>query len=170
MKLKNLFLALAILGTMISVPALAVEPQERLEDPVLESRAREISAILRCLVCQNQSIDDSNAGLAKDLRLLVRERLVAGDTDDQVIGYIVDRYGDYVLLKPPVKSTTYALWGAPIAISFLGIWFFVSVFRRRDNTGGEDSQENTSTDGAPEPLSPEESKRLARLMKESDLT
>lgn len=170
MKLKNLFLALAILGAMMSTPALAVTPQERLEDPVLEARAREISAILRCLVCQNQSIDDSNAGLARDLRLIVRERLVAGNSDDQVISYIVDRYGDYVLLKPPVKSNTYALWGAPIAIGLLGIWFFASVFRRQDKTGDEDQPENTSADGTPRSLTAEESKRLARLMKESDPT
>ncbi len=98
----------------ITGPAQAVEPDEILSDSVLEARARELSRQLRCVVCQSQNIDDSNAPLAKDLRLLVRERLVAGDSDDQVISYLVERYGDYVLLKPPVQRNTLFLWAAPI--------------------------------------------------------
>ena len=103
--------AIAVLALVFSFAAVApaswaVEPDEILDDPVLEARAREISKGLRCLVCQNQSIDDSNAGLARDLRILLRERLVAGDSNSAAIAFIVDRYGDFVLLRPPVKPTT----------------------------------------------------------------
>jgi cytochrome c-type biogenesis protein CcmH len=93
----------------------AWNPGEALQDPVLEARARALSANLRCLVCQNQSIDDSDADLARDLRILVRERIAAGDTDDQVIDYLVDRYGEFVLLKPRLGTSTYLLWGLPFA-------------------------------------------------------
>ncbi|HYC02916.1 MAG TPA: cytochrome c-type biogenesis protein [Azospirillaceae bacterium] len=106
----------ALLAALLSGPALAVQPEEILPDPAMEARAREISKDLRCLVCQNQSIDDSNAGLAKDLRVLVRERLVAGDSNDQVIEFVTARYGDYVLLDPPVKPATYGLWFGPAAV------------------------------------------------------
>lgn len=110
-----------LLGLMtISNPAFAWNPDEALKDPVLESRARSISAELRCLVCQNQSIDDSDAELAKDLRVLVRERLVAGDSDEQVFEYLVARYGEFVLLKPRVSLKTYLLWGLPAAFLLLG--------------------------------------------------
>jgi cytochrome c-type biogenesis protein CcmH len=111
--------------------AWAVEPEEVLADPVLEQRARDISQELRCLVCQNQSIDDSNAGLARDLRILVRERLVAGDSDQAVIAHIVARYGDFVLLRPPFKPTTYALWLGPAVIFLLAGVGIVVYFRRR---------------------------------------
>ena len=97
-------------------PARAVEPGEMLSDPVLETRARSLSEGLRCLVCQNQSIDDSQAPLAKDLRLLVRERLKAGDSDDQVRAFLVSRYGDFILLKPPLRLGTFLLWGAPFMV------------------------------------------------------
>lgn len=110
--------------------ALAVEPDEALADPALELRAREISANLRCVVCQNASIDASHAGVARDLRLLVRERLVAGDTDDQVYDFVVARYGDYVLFKPFWKPTTYALWLTPLALAIFGGLFVFSFFRR----------------------------------------
>jgi cytochrome c-type biogenesis protein CcmH len=115
--------------------ASAVEPDEMLDDPVLEARAREISKNLRCLVCQNQSIDDSNADLARDLRIIVRQRLVAGDSNDQVTQYIVDRYGDFVLLRPPVKVTTYALWFGP-AIILLAAAAGLAVVARRRRGGG----------------------------------
>lgn len=112
---------LAAFFVVLALPTAAVEPKEVLADPALEARAREISKELRCLVCQNQSIDDSNADLARDLRVLVRERLTQGDSDDQVLDYLVKRYGDYVLLKPPVKSSTYVLWFGPLVILILGI-------------------------------------------------
>lgn len=100
---------------LVSATALAVEPDEMMADPALEARAREISQHLRCVVCQNQSIDDSNADLAHDMRLLVRERLQAGDSDQEVVDYVVARYGNFVLLRPPVQADTLALWLAPFA-------------------------------------------------------
>jgi cytochrome c-type biogenesis protein CcmH len=110
--------------------SMAVEPDEILADPVLESRARDISENLRCVVCQNETIDTSNAGVARDLRLLVRERLVAGASDDEVYDYVVARYGDYVLFYPPWKSTTYALWLAPFFGALFGIIIVGRTFRR----------------------------------------
>lgn len=106
----------ALLATLAAGSARAVQPDEILKDPQLESRARSLSAGLRCLVCQNQSIDDSDAPLAKDLRVLVRERLLAGDSDDDVMAYVVARYGEFVLLKPPVNSHTLLLWLGPLII------------------------------------------------------
>ncbi|MEQ9121032.1 MAG: cytochrome c-type biogenesis protein CcmH, partial [Alphaproteobacteria bacterium] len=124
--------AAALLALVLGGPAGAVLPDEILADPKLEARARELSLELRCLVCQNQSIHDSNAELARDLRLLVRERLVAGDTNEEALEYIRARYGDFVLLKPPVKSTTYLLWFGPAAFLALGaLAVFVTVHRRR---------------------------------------
>jgi cytochrome c-type biogenesis protein CcmH len=111
---------LAVLAALMAftavMPALAVEPDEILADPALEARARHISAGLRCLVCQNQSIDDSNAPLARDLRLLVRERLKEGDSDDEVMRYVEARYGEFVLLRPPINARTLLLWLAPLLI------------------------------------------------------
>jgi len=116
---------------MLLTPAYAVEPGEALADPSLEARARDLSADLRCLVCQNQSIDDSHAPLAKDLRLLVRERLAAGDSDDQVRSYLVQRYGDFVLLKPPLRIGTLLLWGAPLMVLLAGGFGLSLASRRR---------------------------------------
>ncbi len=132
--LRSGFLAVSLL--VAGVTALwAVEPSEILDDPALEARARALSKDLRCLICQNQSIDDSNAGLAKDLRVLVRERLVAGDSDDQVITYLVDRYGDYVLLDPPMKPETWLLWYGPFIVFGLGtIGMVVYLSKRRRPT------------------------------------
>lgn len=113
-------LMLALCAALAITPrAIAVEPDEVLENPALEARARDIGRQLRCVVCQSQSIDDSDAPLAKDMRLLVRERLVAGDSDEEIYAYLVDRYGDYVLLNPPVQGNTILLWAAPVII-FLG--------------------------------------------------
>ena len=118
MMLRAILLAALIGG--LPATAWAVQPDEMLKDPVLEGRARTISEGLRCLVCQNQSIDDSAAPLARDLRLLVRERLRAGDTDGQVRDYLVARYGDFVLLKPPFQADTLLLWGMPFAVLLVG--------------------------------------------------
>lgn len=115
-------LSLAMVG-----PAFAVDPAEVLTDPRQEQRARALSAELRCLVCQNQSIDDSNAPLAKDLRRLVRERIVAGDDDRQVISFLVDRYGEFVLLRPPFGFHTLLLWGTPLLVLGATVW----MLRRR---------------------------------------
>ena len=110
--------------------ALAVQPDEQLADPALEARAREISGGLRCLVCQNQSIDDSDAPLARDLRLLVRERLTAGDSDDAVQNYLVARYGDFILLKPPFEVGTLLLWLTPALVLVVGALVAIARYRR----------------------------------------
>ncbi len=111
------FLAVLLLT---ATPALAINPAEMFEDPAMEARAREIGRELRCLVCRNQSIFDSNAGLAQDLRVVVRERMIAGDADAEVLAYIHERFGDYVLLTPPVAGHTAALWAAPVVFLLLG--------------------------------------------------
>lgn len=120
-----------LLALCLATPVAALSPDEILPDPVLEQRARDISAGLRCLVCQNQSIDDSDADLAKDLRVLVRERLVAGDSDEAVRQYLVDRYGEYVLLNPRVNSHTILLWIAAPVLLLAGLGTLVMVGRRR---------------------------------------
>ena len=115
---------------LLPLSAQAVEPDEMLADPVLEERARVISKDLRCVVCQNQDIDSYNAGVARDLRLLVRERLMEGDSNNKVMAYIQARYGDYVLLKPPFKPSTYALWGTPIALTLIALLFGLNIVMR----------------------------------------
>ncbi|KFB10633.1 cytochrome c-type biogenesis protein [Nitratireductor basaltis] len=147
-------LAAALLLTILTLsPANAVEPDEVLEDPVLEQRARDLSLNLRCMVCQNQSIDDSNADLARDLRVLVRERLVAGDTDEEVIDYIVDRYGEFVLLKPRFSWGNALLWGAPAILLLIGLLLaFTTVGSHRRRKAAS--------------LSEEEEQRLERILAE----
>jgi cytochrome c-type biogenesis protein CcmH len=113
--------------------AKAVEPDEIMPDPKLEARARALSAELRCMVCQNESIDESHADLARDLRLLVRERLHAGDSDDQIRAFLVGRYGDFILLKPPFKLETWLLWGAPFLVLLAGA-YIILVARRRQQS------------------------------------
>ena len=135
--MRRLFCALVIaLSFGVASPTLAVLPDEVLEDPALEARARALSAQLRCLVCQNQSIDDSNAALARELRLLVRERLVAGDADDEILDYLVSRYGQFVLLKPQFNIFTVFLWAAPVLLLTGGGVLAVRVIRRRSAAGG----------------------------------
>jgi cytochrome c-type biogenesis protein CcmH len=130
----------------------AVRPDEMLADPTLEARARDIGKELRCLVCRNQSIDDSEADLAHDLRVLVRQRLAAGDTDRQVVDYIVSRYGDFVLLKPPFEPSTWLLWGGPLLVLVIGA-IGVRRFVRRQAAAP-----------APPPLSADEERRLAAML------
>jgi cytochrome c-type biogenesis protein CcmH len=121
-----------LLNLLFALPAhAAVEPGEMLADPAREARARTITRQLRCLVCQNQSIDDSNAPLARDLRRLVRERIAKGASDGEVIDFVVARYGDFVLLSPPVKPTTWLLWFGPLALAFAGAAFLLVRSRRR---------------------------------------
>lgn len=129
MAIRTFLAALAAL--CVAAPALAVEPSEMLQDPALEARARDISENLRCVVCQNQTIDDSNAPLAHDMRLLVRERLAAGDSDREVIDYIVARYGNFVLLRPPVQADTLALWAAPFVILALALFGLLAQGRSK---------------------------------------
>ena len=144
--MKKVILLLFVLVT----PALAIQPDEILEDKLLEERARVISKELRCLVCQNQSIDDSDAPLARDLRVLVRERLQAGESDEKVIKFVVDRYGDFVLLRPPIKASTLALWISPIAILIVGVILLLMRFRKQEK----------NMPVQVEPLSREETKKL----------
>jgi cytochrome c-type biogenesis protein CcmH len=148
--------ALVLLVAGLAAPALAVLPDERLADPALEARARVLSQELRCLVCQNQSIDDSNADLAHDLRVLVRERLVAGDSDAQVLAYLTSRYGDYVLLRPPVKPATWLLWFGPPLLLVAGLLALLLSWRRR----------RVVALAQPAPLDADEQARLARLLNE----
>jgi len=147
--IRALIAAVILLGAMQAT--LAVEPSEMLTNPALEARAEAIGKQLRCLVCQNESIEDSGADLAHDLRVLIRERLTAGDSDAQAIKYVTDRYGAFVLLKPPVEPATYLLWFSPFAILVLsaaGAWFYL---RRR-------------TAAPDEPLDLEQRRRLERLL------
>ena len=126
--------ALILAASLLTGPgALALDPDEMFDDPKLEERAREIGRQLRCMVCQNQSIFDSNAGLAKDLRVLVRERMTAGDTDKEVVDYVAARYGSYVRLKPPVNSHTYVLWIAPVLILLIGAAMVAFYLRGRNS-------------------------------------
>ena len=149
----GLFCALFIAG-----PVAAVLPEEQLADPVLEARAREISQELRCVVCQNQSIDDSDAPLAADLRAIVRERLTAGDTNEEVMAYIVARYGNFVLLKPPLDLQTILLWSAPLLVLIPGGLGVALYLRRRGRAGAAN----------PTPLSAEEQRALAAILKTGD--
>lgn len=161
MFLKCLTALFLILPVLIA-PAQAVAPDEVLDDPALEARARALSAELRCMVCQNQSIDDSDAPLAKDLRVLVRERLVAGDSDGQVIDYLVSRYGEFVLLKPKFAWHTFFLWAAgPIAL-IAGLIAIGLALRKRSQL-----MQQLAT-SSPSKLSAEEEERLNALLKKSD--
>jgi cytochrome c-type biogenesis protein CcmH len=136
-----------LLALCLATPVLALSPDEILADPVLEQRARDISAGLRCLVCQNQSIDDSDADLAKDLRVLVRERLVAGDSDEAVRQYLVDRYGEYVLLNPRVNGHTLLLWIAAPVLLLAGLGtLFVVGRKRRVVEAGLSAEEQAALD------------------------
>jgi cytochrome c-type biogenesis protein CcmH len=128
---RNIILACLLVLTPLT--ARAVQPDEIMTDPRLEARARALSAQLRCMVCQNESIDESNADLARDLRLLVRERLQAGDSDDQIRAYLVRRYGDFILLKPPFKTETWLLWGAPFLVLLVG-GCIIFIARRRQKS------------------------------------
>ncbi len=150
--LRRLSLLVVLLSAALPARA-AIGPDEILPDPAMEARAREITKQLRCLVCQNQSIDDSNAPLARDLRLLVRERLKAGDSDAATLAYVVARYGDFVLLRPPVKATTWLLWFGPLALLLGGAAFLWVRARRK-----------SAAPAAPAPLSDDERKKLAALM------
>ena len=155
--MKRLLIAI-LLGACLLAPGAqaATSPDEILADPVLEERARALSRQLRCLVCQNQSIDDSDAELARDLRQIVRERLVAGDSDAEIIAFLTARYGDFVLLKPPVKPATWGLWFGPLAVLLVAAGGIVVYLRRRP-----------PRDTASAPLSPEERARLDALMSEA---
>jgi cytochrome c-type biogenesis protein CcmH len=148
---RRLLLAAAAVLALTGGPARAVTPDEQLQDPKLEARARALSQELRCLVCQNQSIDDSAAPLAHDLRVILRERLAAGDSDAQAKAYLVRRYGDFVLLRPPFQADTWALWLGPLGVLLLGGAGVALYMRARSRT-------------AEPPLSAADEAAAARLM------
>jgi cytochrome c-type biogenesis protein CcmH len=135
---------IALLFFCIALPGFALEPEERLSDPTQESRARAISQQLRCVVCQNETIDVSNAPLARDLRNLVRERIRAGDTDQQVIDTIVSRYGTFVLFKPPFLPQTFLLWVGPFLIFLLSVLAIVVYYRRQPEEFPQDDPADES--------------------------
>ena len=144
---------LALVLAVLAAPVWAVQPDEMLDDPVLENRARELSRELRCLVCRNESIDESNAGLAKDLRVLVRERIAAGDSDEEVIAFVTDRYGEFVLLRPTLTGANVILWVAGPVMLLLGAGIAFATIRRRTSAP------------TPAPLSDDEKARLDELLK-----
>jgi cytochrome c-type biogenesis protein CcmH len=146
---KQVLLVIAALLTM----AAASDPAERLPDPAQEARARHIFQEVRCLVCQNESIDDSEADLARDLRVIVRQQVAAGHTDDEVRGFLVDRYGEFVLLKPPFSAGNLALWMGPFVVLLLGALLMAALLRRRNRS---------------EPLDAAEEARLAALLNRHD--
>lgn len=157
MTIRALAIALMMLA---SLPALAVQPDEILPDPAMEARARNLSRELRCMVCQNQSIDDSDAPLARDLRILVRDRLKAGDSDRQVIEFLTARYGDFVLLNPRFTWRTALLWALPVMVLLAGGLGLIALFRRRRREADEEI-----AGAARQGLSVEEQARIAALMK-----
>jgi len=154
--LQRCCLVLALLA-LTTLPLFAVEPNEQLKDPALEARARAISTGLRCLVCQNETIDESGASLARDIRMLLREHLAAGDTDAQAVKAIVDRYGEFVLLNPPVRPATYVLWFGPVGILLVGLICGAVWVRRR-----------SSADETAAPLTPAERSQLETILRETD--
>jgi cytochrome c-type biogenesis protein CcmH len=149
---------LAILAVLVALagPARAVTPDEQLKDPSLEARARAISQELRCVICQNQSIDESEAPLAHDLRVVLRERLTAGDSDDQAKAYLVQRYGSFVLLEPPFEPATWALWLGPLLVLAIGGAGVATYWRSRS--------------GGAEPLTKDDEAEFAALMAGGDET
>ena len=153
--------ALLVMMLLAPLAAAAVQPDEIMTDPAMEARARDISKGLRCLVCRNESIDDSDATLARDLRLLVRERIKQGESNDEVRAFVVQRYGDFVLLNPPVKPSTWILWYGPAGILLLGGVGVLLYLRGRRKAAAAMPAEAV-------PLDPEERKRLDALMAEGD--
>jgi len=152
--LRRILLAMAVVLTPVAVPA--VQPDEILADPALESRAREISYGLRCLVCRNENIDESNAGLARDMRLLVRERLVEGDSNTEVVDFIVDRYGEYVLLNPTTRGSNLILWLAGPAMFLVALGIGWAYLRGRQPSDADDKAS----------LSPDEAAQLKKILGE----
>jgi cytochrome c-type biogenesis protein CcmH len=155
--LRCVMLLLGAMLLLAALPARAVEPRERLADPALEARARTISGELRCLVCQNESIDESGADLAHDIRVFVRERLTAGDTDAAAMQAIVSRYGSFVLLRPPMEPATYLLWYGPPVLVAVGLVAASLWLRRRQQVAADIA-----------PLSADETRRLDGLLRERD--
>ena len=159
-RLQRIATGFALCFLLLTAPAFAVGPGEMLKDPAQEARVRALSAEIRCLVCQNQSIDDSDASLAKDMRLLVREQIKAGKSDQQIRDFLVARYGDFVLLNPPVKRSTWLLWFGPLLVLLAGIAGLAFYFRSRAK------QAAPAVDG----LNADEQARLDELLRDEDRT
>lgn len=163
---RSKFLQLVLCAIIVAIanlsftPVFAVQPDEVLDDPALEARAREISSELRCLVCQNQSIDESDAPLARDLRILVRERLVAGDTDAEAMSFLVSRYGEFVLLKPTFSSKNLLLWSFGPLVLVIGFIIVFLLYRKNRNVAAKAKASGTET------LSGEEEARLKKILSE----
>jgi cytochrome c-type biogenesis protein CcmH len=149
-----------LFGVLLIAQAFAFSADDALEDPALEERAKDLHDGLRCMVCNGQAISDSNAELARDMRLIVREKIAAGQSDEQIVKFLTDRYGDYVLLSPPVKPANYVLWFGPVAVLLIGGASIYFLFRRRRAHGALEAGpvENTKA------LSPEERRTLDRLL------
>lgn len=156
----QIFVLFSMLALISVRPTFAVNPDEILPDAQLEQRARDLSSIIRCMKCQNQSIDDSDADLAKDLRILVRERLTEGDSDQQVLDYLVDRYGEFVLLKPQFSISNLALWGLPILAFLLALFFSWRLIANR--------QDQSVTLASSDNLSDDESTELTKILNERE--
>ncbi|CUJ35714.1 cytochrome c-type biogenesis protein [Cognatishimia activa] len=154
--MKRLLIIATVLSGLLFSPVAAVEPSEIMDDPAMETRARIISKNLRCLVCRNESIDESNAGIAKDLRLLVRERLEAGDSNAEVVAFVVDRYGEYVLLRPQTGGSNLLLWGAGPAMLIVALGLSGYYLRRRSR----------AKPAKVDALSEDEKARLAEILKD----
>jgi cytochrome c-type biogenesis protein CcmH len=154
---KYLHVLMLLITLLMPSLAWAVEPNEMLSDPVLEARARALSKELRCMVCQNESIDESGAPLAHDLRVLVRERIKSGDSDQQVLDFLVARYGEFVLLRPRLSWHTVALWGLPPSVLLVGVVVILMDLRRRRTAQATEEKTN---------LSPDEEARLAKLLRD----
>lgn len=169
MLFRKVFISIVLI-LLFSVNAHAVNPDEVLKDPILEERARNLSKEIRCMVCQNQSIDNSDASVAKDLRLLIRERIVAGDSDAQVLNYLVGRFGEFVLLKPRFSGANLVLWATPILALLFGIYLFVAIIRRskmlsKIQSGAENNQNPISSEVS---LSKKEKSEITKILSESD--
>lgn len=160
MSWRQTALAAGFAAAILAQPAHAILPGEAMADPALDQRARGLYGELRCVVCQNQSIDDSGAGIAADMRALVRQRLLAGESDAQILDAMVSRYGTYVLLEPPVSPLTYGLWFGPPALLVAGL-AAIFVWRMRRGTGDEVTAED-------QPLSAEERDRVAAMLRDGD--
>lgn len=167
------FILSIMLILMFSMSAKAVNPDEVLKDPVLEARARSLSKEIRCMVCQNQSIDDSDASVAKDLRLLIRERIVAGDSDIQVLDYLVGRFGEFVLLKPKFSASNIVLWATPILALALGIFLVIMIIRRSKKENGSNTKKLGDVESSIENadstmLSKKEKSEITKILSDSD--
>lgn len=172
MLLRKVLLSIMMV-LLFSMSAKAVNPDEILTDPVLEARARSLSKEVRCMVCQNQSIDNSDASVAKDLRLLIRDRIVAGDSDTQVLDYLVGRFGEFVLLKPRFSMSNIVLWATPIFALVLGVFLVIAILSKSKKQNNSPNRQkgdgkSSNTNGESLLLSKKEKDKITKILGESD--